>query len=226
MAGRERFSLTHLSRPPLRAGEGKAPGLLLLHGVGSNEEDLIGLAPSLDPRLHIISARAPFAMGPGMFGWYNLQVLPNNDFLINEEEARQSARLVNSFLDEIVDAYEIDPARLFLGGFSQGAIQSCAALLLEPEKVAGVVSMSGRWPELVEEQRASDERLAGKPVLAVHGLYDPIIPIRYARVLKEKFEALPVEFTYQEFPMQHNVSVESLMLANRWLTGHLDRTEA
>ena len=216
------FSLTHLSRPPLQAGEGPAPGLLLLHGVGSNEDDLMGLAPYLDPRLHIISARAPLSMGPGMYGWYAIQPLPNGDFQINEEQARLSLELIEQFIEEIVVAYELDPARFYLGGFSQGAIQSCAMLLLHPGRVAGIVAMSGRWPTMIEGERAPDEQLAGKPVIAVHGQYDPVIPIRYGRELKEKFEALPVDFTYREYPMQHNVSAESLALAASWLTQRLD----
>jgi phospholipase/carboxylesterase len=216
------LSLTHISRPPRQAGDGPAPALLLLHGVGSNEKDLISFASYLDPRLHVLSARAPYAMGPQQFGWYAVQWLANGDFQINEEEARRSLNLLNTFLDEIVDTYNLDPQRLFLGGFSQGAIMSSAMLLTVPEKLAGIVAMSGRWPDPVENERASDERLAGKPVLAVHGLYDPVIPIRFGRTLRDKFSALPVDLTYQEFPMQHTVSMESLQLATRWLTEHLD----
>ncbi|MDQ4078174.1 MAG: alpha/beta fold hydrolase [Chloroflexota bacterium] len=216
------FTLMHLSRPPVEKSKGKAPGLLLLHGVGANEEDLMGLAPYLDPRFHIISARAPIEMGPGMYGWYWIQMLSDGSFLYSEEEARQSVEPLSDFVEEILDAYELDRERFYLVGFSQGAIQSCALLLTEPEKMAGIVAMSGRWPEPAEEERASDERLAGKPVLAVHGMYDPVIPIHYGRELKAKFEALPVDFTYQEFPMQHNVSEASLRLVSEWLTEQLD----
>ncbi len=219
------FSLAHLSRPPTRAGEGKPPGLLLLHGVGSNERDLMGLAPYVDPRFHVISARGPIEMGPQMFGWFWIDVLPDGNFRYSEEEARASLRQVSTLIEQVVEAYGLDPARLFLGGFSQGAIQSCALLLTEPEKVAGVVAMSGRWPAPAEAERAPDERLAGKPVLAVHGLYDPIIPIRYGRALRDKFQALPVALTYQEFPMPHTVSEQSLALATGWLTEQLDHSE-
>jgi phospholipase/carboxylesterase len=216
------LSLTHITRPPREPGDGPAPALLLLHGVGSNEKDLISLAPYLDPRLHIISARAPYEMGPQMFGWYMVQWMPNGDFRINEQEARQSLQTLTAFLDEIAGAYNLDPNRLFLGGFSQGAIMSSALLLTSPEKIAGIVAMSGRWPTPVEAERAMDEHLAGKPVLVMHGLYDPTIPIRYGREMRDKFAALPVDLTYQEYPIQHSVSMEGLQLAASWLTERLD----
>ena len=216
------LSLTHISRPPRETGDGPAPALLLLHGVGSNEKDLISLAPYLDLRLHILSARAPFEMGPQMFGWYTIQWMPNGDFRINEAEARQSLETLNTFLDEIVRAYDLDPKRLFLGGFSQGAIMSSALLLTSPEKIAGIVAMSGRWPAPVEAERALDEHLAGKPVLVMHGLYDPTIPIRYGREMRDKFAALPIDLTYREYPIQHSVSMEGLQLAASWLTERLD----
>ncbi|MGH2545140.1 MAG: alpha/beta hydrolase [Ardenticatenaceae bacterium] len=222
MATKPNFTLMHLSRPPLEPSDGGAPGVLLLHGVGANEEDLMGLAPYLDPRCHVISARAPIEMGPRMYGWFWIEMLSDGSFHYNPEEARASLRLVDSFVEEIVEAYHLNRSRFFVVGFSQGAIQGCALLLLEPEKMAGLVAMSGRWPTPVEAVRARDGRLAGKPVLAVHGLYDPVIPVHYARELKRKFEALPVAFTYHEFPMQHNVSDQSLALVSAWLTARLD----
>ncbi|MBA3534088.1 MAG: phospholipase [Ardenticatenales bacterium] len=219
------FSLTHVSRPPLQPGEGKAPSALLLHGFGSNEEDLMGLAPFMDPRLHLLSARAPVAMGARMYGWYMIQMLSSGEFHFSEEEARHSLRLIHAFIDEAMAHYDLDPTRLFLVGFSQGAIQSSATLLMAPEKVAGIAAMSGRWPEPAERERAPDAQLVAKPVLVVHGLYDDVIPIRYAHTVKEKFEALPVTFTYQEFPMGHTVSLESATLLNQWLAARLDELE-
>lgn len=222
MTNKQSFSLTHLSHPPRAASEGKAPAILLLHGFGANDHDLMGLADYFDPRFHVISARAPITMGPNMYAWYWIQMLPNGDFSFSPDEVQRSLALIDSFMGEVIENYDLDPDRFFLVGFSQGAIQSCATLLLTPEKVAGVVSMSGRWPGPAEAVRAADERLAGKPVLAVHGLYDPVIPIRYARELKEKFESLPVAFTYQEFPMAHSTSMESVRLVSQWLSERLD----
>lgn len=220
------FSLAHLSLPPRQMGEGKPPALLLLHGFGSNEQDLMGLAPYLDPRFHLLAARAPIPLGLMMYGWYQIEPLPDGNFHYEPEEALQSLERLVRFLDEIVSEYNLDPARLFLGGFSQGAILSCGALLVAPEKIAGVVAMSGRWPEPVAAERvaASRARLTDKPVLVVHGTSDPVIPLAYGRDLRAKLQALPMALTYREYPMGHTISEESIELVRTWLTTQLDKT--
>lgn len=223
MSREQEFSLIHLSRPPEQPSEGKAPCVLLLHGVGANEQDLFGLAPYLDPRFHILSVRAPIEMGPHMYGWYWIQVLPGGQFHYDEEEALASLARIGEFIAEAKAAYNVDPERFYLVGFSQGAIQSCATLLMHPDTISGVVAMSGRWPEPAEARRAPDAQLAGKPLLAIHGLYDPVIPIAYGRKLKEKFAALPVDLTYEEFPIGHSTSLESVQLVSQWLTAQLER---
>ncbi len=223
MSTQPSFSLPHISHPAKQAESGPSPCLLLLHGFGANEQDLVGLAPYLDPRFSIISARAPLSLGWGSFAWYMIQPLANGGFHYDREEALNSMYLIDKFIDEIIEAYNLDPQRIFLAGFSQGAIQSCALMMTNPEKLAGIVAMSGRWPEPVDEIQVSNERLDGKPILAVHGVQDEVIQIRFARELKQKFEALPVDFTYQEFPMGHNISPESLQVVQKWLTKQLDK---
>ena len=215
------YSLTHLSRQPQASSDGPPPALLLMHGYGSNEEDLMGLAPYLDPRLHIITPRAPVTLATGMYAWYQIEYLPGGDFRISEPEMRRSLTLLDRFIGEIVEGYGLDPERLFVGGYSQGAIQSLGLMLREPERFAGVVAMSGRWPDPIEAEQVAPERLAGKPVIAVHGLYDETIPIRYGRTVRDKLSALPVDLTYQEFPMVHQVSAESLALVAGWLRAQL-----
>lgn len=223
MSTKRSFSLPHISYPARQPETGSSACLLLLHGFGANEQDLVGLAPYLDPRLAIISARAPVSLGWGSFAWYMIQPLADGSFHYDRQEALNSMYLIDTFIDEIIDAYDLDPERIFLAGFSQGAIQSCALLMTKPEKLAGIVAMSGRWPEPVDPIRVSDEQLNGKPVLAVHGVQDEVIRIGFARELKKKFEALPVDFTYQEFPMGHNISAESLQLVSTWLKEQLDK---
>ena len=226
MSTQQSFSLPHISYPARQAESGPSPCLLLLHGFGANEQDLMGLAPYLDPRFSIISARAPVNLGWGSFAWYMIQPLANGGFHYDREEALSSMYLIDKFIDEIIEAYNLDSERIFLAGFSQGAIQSCALLMTNPEKLAGIVAMSGRWPEPVDTIQVSKERLTGKPVLAVHGVQDEVIKIRFARELKQKFEGLPVDFTYQEFPMAHNISAESLQVVQKWLTEQLDKVSA
>lgn len=212
------FSLTHLSRPPLEKRDTPAPLLILLHGVGSNEQDLMGLAEYLDPTWHLISPRAPIEMGYQQYGWYWVQIGARGRVGFDHAEAQASLELLSAFIEEVKDAYEVEPTQVYLVGFSQGAILSSGILLTTPEVVAGAVLMSGRSAKDFVEPLAEPERLTDKPVLIVHGLYDEVLPISEGRALRDTFAALPVALEYAEYPMGHSVSLASLQKVREWLT--------
>jgi phospholipase/carboxylesterase len=210
-----------LVREPGGRGQSAPPLLLLLHGIGSNEEDLFGLAPYLDERFLIVSARAPVALDYGGYGWFRIDFTPRG-MLADVEQAKKSLAMLPGFVDELVETYGADGRRVYLAGFSQGAMMSLAHLLTSPEKVAGLVAMSGRFPRQVLELEHDREALTAKPVLVTHGLYDPVLPIDNGRAVRDYLSELPVELTYREYPMGHEVSMESLRDVTRWLTETLD----
>lgn len=215
------LSLVHLVRVP-EDGADRPPLLLLLHGVGSHEEDLMGLAPYLDPRFLIVSARGPVTLAPGMYAWFQVLLDPNNP-VINPDQAESSHRALLRFIPEAVDAYHADAGRVFLMGFSQGAIMSLSVALTEPSAVSGVVAMSGRLLPEVLPLLAPAEALRGLPILLLHGTADPVLPIQHGRTARDHLATLPVELTYREYPMGHQVSAESLADAAQWLHAQLDR---
>jgi phospholipase/carboxylesterase len=217
----KQLSLTHIVRQPSVPSEGRPPLLVLLHGVGSNEQDLMGLAPALDGRLLIVSVRAPITMERGAYAWFHIQFTPNG-IVIAPEEAEASRIQVLKLVGELVEAYDADPGRVFLMGFSQGCIMSLAAALTEPEKFAGVVGMSGRLLPEVEPKIASADRLRGLPIMIVHGTEDQVLPISYGRAIRDKLQTLPVDLTYKEYRMPHSVSQESLDDISKWLKKRLD----
>lgn len=216
------LSLTHLLQQPLRPSDGPPPLLILLHGYGSNEHDLFGLAPYLDRRFQIVSARAPHILMPGGYAWFELGWTAT-DIVINVEQAEQSRALLIRFIAEALAAYGGDPARIYLVGFSQGAIMSASVALTEPELIAGTVLMSGRVSDEIGPLIAPPERLAGKPFLVVHGVADTVLPIHNGRASRALLSALPVALTYQEYPMAHEVSTQSLADVAAWLAARLDR---
>jgi phospholipase/carboxylesterase len=210
-----------LVREPARRGQAAPPLLLLLHGVGSNEEDLFGLAPYLDERFLVVSARAPVALDYGGYGWFRIDFTPRG-MIADVEQAKKSLAMLPGFVDELVETYGADGRRVYLMGFSQGAMMSLALTLTSPERVAGVVAMSGRLPRQVLGLEPDREALTGMPVLVTHGLYDPMLPIENGRAARDYLAALPVELTYREYPMAHEVSMESLRDVAQWLTKVLD----
>lgn len=216
-----RLALKHLVREPVDVGQTAPPLLLLLHGVGSNEADLFALAPHLDERFLVVSARAPVALDYGGYGWFRIDFTPRG-MEADIGQAKESLELLPGFIDGLVDTYGADERRVYLAGFSQGAMMSLALLLTRPEKLAGVVAMSGRLPVNVLGREPDRESLRDKPVMITHGLYDPVLPIENGRAARDYLGGLTVGLTYREYPMAHEVSMDSLRDVTRWLTEAID----
>ena len=215
------LALVHLVRQPIIEAD-TPPLLLLLHGIGSNEHDLYGLAPFLDNRFLIISVRAPHTLGPGSYAWFEADFTPQGP-VINPEQAEASRKTLITFLKEAITAYGADPKQVYLMGFSQGAIMSASVALTQPELVAGAVLMSGRILPEIQPLIASNEELSDFPFLVVHGTVDMVLPITHGRASRELLSSLPVNLTYHEYPMGHEVNQESLSDVTTWLSQQLNK---
>ena len=216
------FMLKYLFREPAihNLRDEKPPLVILLHGIGSNEADLFSFAPLLDERFFVASVRAPFALAYGGFGWFELGFSPQG-LTANFVQAAESHQKLLEFIDEVTTKHDLDAGRVFLAGFSQGAIMSYVLVLTEPEKLAGVVAMSGRLVIEHLPPLTNPERLKGFPILVTHGRFDQVLPIEDGRAAREFLEKLPVELDYREYEMAHQVSEESLQDVTDWLSEKL-----
>lgn len=211
------LSLFHRYKPAPNASPGGSPLLILLHGVGSNEDDLYGLAPYLDPRFSVVSARAPYPFNFGGYAWFDVQFTPDG-ILFDEAQAEQAGTLLAKFIGEAKAAY--GASKVFLVGFSQGAIMSAGVLLRSPALADGAVLMSGRVPQVAV--LANSDVLKGKPVLITHGTFDDVLPVQFGREGNTLLAGLGLDVTYREFPMGHQVSEESLEAVDTWLVKRIE----
>jgi phospholipase/carboxylesterase len=218
----KRLSLTHHLAMPRNHSE-KTPLLLLLHGFGANEDDLFSLAPYLDERFMIVSARAPLTIRPHSYAWFNLNFTPEG-VTVDLEEARQSLDTLHKFINELIDLYQIDRHSVYLMGFSQGAMMSLAIALTYPGTATAVVSMSGRLLSQTLNGMSDKDALIGLPIFVAHGTHDEVLPIQHARNAREKLSEFPVDLTYREYDMGHEISAESIDDIMRWLKNQLDRS--
>jgi phospholipase/carboxylesterase len=206
-------TLVHKFLRPRRPVRGKSPGLILLHGRGADEDDLLGLAEYFDDRLFIISPRAPhpFSQGSG-YTWYDLEEIGKPD---RKMFSSSHARL-KGFLAETGRMYDLDPAKTFCCGFSMGAIMALSIALTEPGCFAGVLANSGYVPEDAGMEFAWSG-VKGVPFFIGHGVYDPVIPYAYGRRAKELLESHGAVVTHREYDMGHQINEESLGDMMAWL---------
>ncbi|RYX93877.1 MAG: phospholipase [Comamonadaceae bacterium] len=210
------LSLSYLHKPAADASAG--PWLLvLMHGVGSNEADLFGLAPAVPPRFHVLSLRAPHALGPGSYAWFEFGVKPTGERVIDELQELQSRAQVGQVVQAAALQLGIPAERVVVGGFSQGGIMSLSLLLTQPRLVRGALVWHSRLLPQALPQAAPAEALEGKALWVSHGLQDSVIPLANAHIIREHVSKLPVAFSYREYPGVHEIRPEELRDSMAWL---------
>jgi phospholipase/carboxylesterase len=210
------LSLEYLVREP-KIKLDKNPLLLLLHGYGSNEEDLFSFATELPDEYYIVSARAPYNMQYGAYAWYAINFDADENKFSDHEQAKISRDLIAQFIDELIQTYPIDPKNVTLVGFSQGSILSYAIALSHPDKVQRVVALSGYVSEPILEENYLRNDLSKLKIFHSHGTADQVIPVEWARKTKPFLEKLGINSTYKEYPVGHGVAPQNFYDFKNWL---------
>ena len=214
MLQRRHLSLTYLELAPKKPEN--APLMIMLHGYGSNEKDLIQLAPSLRQEFRYISARAPQEMDFGMFAWFPLEFTPTG-IRVDHGEAQRAAEQLIGFIKEIIAEYQPLGNKVFLMGFSQGTVMSYLMAFLAPELLHGVIGCSGQLPEKTMPQEALKAALSKLPFLVMHGSFDEVLPIAKGLAAKAWLEEHVEDLTWREYPMAHQISDDGVELMCSWL---------
>lgn len=207
-------TLEYKVRPP-KGGIKQPPLLILVHGLGSNEDDLFQLAEYLPPNYLIVSARAPYSAAENRYKWYDVDFSSGKP-VINPEQKEESRVKLLSFLRELKSSHDFDTNKVFIGGFSQGAIMSYSAGLSAPDDFAGIIALSGRMLEATKS-RLNDASSTLPRTLIIHGTQDRVLPVGYARqantILKQKQAAVE----YHEIDLGHSINNQTIQLLNAWL---------
>jgi len=200
-----------------RPASGNPNGLLVLHhGRGSDEQDLIGLADVLDPsqRLHVVAPRAPLTL-PGSPG-YHWYLVPRVGYP-DPDTFRAAYRELASFHDALWERTGIAPERTVLGGFSMGSVMSYSlGLSGDRPAPAGILAFSGFVPTVEGWQADPAGRQAMRAFVA-HGRRDPIMTVDFARQARELLESGGVEVEYHESDAAHHIDPAHTPAAVAWL---------
>ena len=210
------MNLHYLIQEP-KVKHDKNPLLLLLHGYGSNEEDLFSFASELPNDSYVISVRAPYDLQPYGHAWYAIHFDADENKFSDNVQAKQSVELIAAFIDEIVKQYPIDAKNVTLIGFSQGAILSYATALTYPEKVSKVVALSGYFNQEIMPEVIDTKAISHLKFFVSHGSVDQVIPVEWARKAKPALENLGLKVEYQEYPVGQGVAPQNFFDFKNWL---------
>ena len=199
----------------IRKGDDKltqSPAIFLIHGYGSNCDDLFSFAPYLPKNLTIIALEAPLLLAQGSYAWYHLYPGQNGALKSDLNEAQRSLELITNDIKQLIQKYNINKMDVSVLGFSQGAILSWALAYSKSEIVRRVIALSGYIHESIDT--SDPPKFIG---YSTHGISDEIIPIKMARdsvfPISQKHSAIE----YHEFNDGHNVSQENFTKMLIWL---------
>jgi phospholipase/carboxylesterase len=203
------LNLVYRSRLP--DAESVPPAVVLVHGWLGNENVMWAFERALPPEAAVFSPRAPVE-AEGGYGWW-----------LEREDAdglRHGLAALREFVTALPRVHSIDPARMVLVGFSQGAAVSAALLLSDPGLLRGVALLAGFLPEVAHRWTAPG-LLAGKRVFITHGLKDGTVPVAEARRARDTLLGAGAEVTYSEHLVGHKLSLAGQRELRRWLAATL-----
>jgi phospholipase/carboxylesterase len=205
--------LAHELRPARDEPEG---AIVLLHGRGANQFDLLPLLDGLDPerRLVGVTPRAPLELSPGGYHWYVSGAVGYPD----KQTFDAGYATLASWLDALPAALGVPWPRTVLGGFSMGAVMSYALGLGRGRPApAGILALSGFMPTVEGFELGLSDR-NGFPVAIGHGTQDPVILVEFARDARRRLEAAGARVLYRESQMFHSIDPVFVHVLQNWLT--------
>ena len=183
------------------------PCIILLHGYGSNAEDLFSFANYLPQQLNVISLEAPLNTPFGGKAWYSIHFDAAQDKWSDIEEAKKSLAAITQQLEYFINEYDLNPKDISLMGFSQGAILSWSLLLDHPKRFRRAICMSGYInTQLLEKPLDEYQKVLA---YASHGTNDPTVPYQWAESGITKLKINNPEIVFISYRAWHNVSPEN-----------------
>ena len=190
--------------------------ILLLHGYGSNEVDLLSFADFFPHNYFIISARAPISLQFGGYAWYDIFLDSKNNKMSDNKMATKMVFKLSEFIDNTIEKYSLDKDSFNLLGFSQGAILSYALAFNYPNKFKKIMALSGYINHNIIPSITDNSIYKNLDFYISHGIFDDIIPIEIARKIPIYMKKNKIKHSYNEFSMGHEVNNECLRSMINW----------
>jgi phospholipase/carboxylesterase len=192
------------------------PLVIFLHGYGSNEQDLFGIKDALPAQYNYLSVRAPMVMEEGSYQWFRKK----GDGAYNGEtdDLKASGQVLLDFIAQAAKKYHTEPAKVYLVGFSQGAIMSYEVALRHPEAVGGIAALSGRILPVLKAELKPDEKRQSLAIFIGHGTADKRLPFSDGTEANSLLQSISLEPEFHAYQgVGHNISDEESQDLSAWL---------
>ncbi|WP_419887354.1 alpha/beta hydrolase [Neobacillus niacini] len=206
-----------LRRPREINPDKKYPALFIMHGIGSNEQNMLSLVNGLEERFYIFSIRGHLTQPPG-FAFFTIEGYGKPHREVFDEGVTQ----LTNFVDYACEQYPLDASQLYLLGFSQGAILAMTLGLTLGEKIKGIVALSGYIPAFVKEEYEI-KSVKELSVFISHGEMDQVLPFEWGLANNEYFRQLDANVTFKTYLEGHSVSMSNHQDFTNWLLEDLKK---
>ena len=212
----EATDLEYLVREAKESGT-KAPILVLLHGYGSNMDDLFSLSTHIPDDWLVVSVQAPNNVSKDQYKWYDIK-MANDEIIGNLADEKESRAAIIKLIDQLIVRYNGDSDKVVVAGFSQGAIMSLNLMLTNPDRILSAGCFSGRMMKGIKPMVKDMRSLKSKQVFISHGTKDQMLPIHNAVECQAQLEKWGVDVTTITDEVAHTISGKQLGVFVTWLT--------
>jgi phospholipase/carboxylesterase len=209
-------SLNYVVRVPKESKKG-APMLILLHGYGSNENDLFSLSNQIPSNWLVVSVRAPNKISNNSYCWYSVR-MENAKIIINTKEEAESREAILTLIHKLSKIYKVDTSKIVLAGFSQGANIAESTSLLNSKTIKGFAVFSGRFLDELKPFLIKSQNYKNMMAFVAHGNQDNMLPINYAQENTKILSQLGIKIEYITDEVGHSISKKELQAFSNWLS--------
>ena len=190
--------------------------VIFLHGYGSDEQDLFSIKDDLPAQYTYLSVRAPMVMEEGSYQWFRKK--GEGAYNGETDDLKTSAQLLLDFVAQAAKKYHTEPDKVFLVGFSQGAIMSYEVALRHPEAVGGIAALSGRILPVLKSELQPDEKRQSLAIFIGHGTADKRLPFSDGTDANSLLKSASLEPEFHAYEgVGHNISTDEVKDLSAWL---------
>lgn len=190
--------------------------IIMLHGVWSNEKDLFELREKFGSDFLIFSLQWPFSLGMGRYAWYPVD-FSTGKALYQSDDVVKWYHEICDCIDEVQKQYSLDNENIFLMGFSQGAIMSYYTLWKSPEKIGGIIALSGRILDEIDLGSIDKGSYQDKKVFVGHGTLDQVIPFSATEKVEKYLWSLGFIWAIHSYPITHTIGQKEIQDIVEWI---------